>query len=134
MAGVLPYTRINNEVYVLIGEERGGGDKGTWDMFSGRSDKTDTSLKMTAAREAAEESCELIGKMKDIQERMFPLNKSKSSFLMKIEDPENINNDAFTARKKMHQYKSSCYQEKREIKSVKLADFSLMLLSIIMEF
>ncbi|MBA2367721.1 MAG: hypothetical protein H0V82_01700 [Candidatus Protochlamydia sp.] len=129
MAGVLPYTKTNpftgadNEgLWVLVGKEKGGKDKKTWDMFSGKADESDGSLKVSAAREAAEESCELLGKMDSIQKDMFSLNGSKSTFLLEISNPKLITPEIFKARKTEHKYSKSCFQEKSRVKWVKLGD------------
>lgn len=140
MPGVLPFTYINpytgqkgDEAWVLISQERGGSNKGTWDMYSGGKEDKDKvffangeedrarSLAKAAAREAAEESCEMIGIMDKIQEQMFPLNKSKASFLMEIKDITKVNNKEFLRRKKLSAYKRGRYQEKTEAKWVKMA-------------
>jgi ADP-ribose pyrophosphatase YjhB (NUDIX family) len=136
MAGILPYTRINpftgnqgiDDVWVMISQERGGHDKGTWDMFSGKIDKGET-FKEAAIREGAEESCELFGTADQIAKKIFPLNTSKSTFLLKAEELKTIpeittecTNAAYLKRKKWTKFKSGCYQEKTAVKWVKLAD------------
>ncbi len=136
MGGVLPYTRVNpftgnqnvDDVWVMISQERGGSNKGTWDMFSGKMDKGE-SAKETAIRECTEESCELFGTAAQISKKVFPFNKSESTFLLKVEELKSIqeitnkcSNEAFLERKKWSKYKSNCYQEKTAIKWVKMAD------------
>jgi len=129
MGGVLPYTRTNpytgveenNKIWVNLGLERGGPNKGTWDMYSGKADFGESSFD-AAAREAAEESCEMLGTKEAIQKFMYPLNGSQSSFLLKVSNPMEINQEAFKARKLQPKYKRSCFQEKTCMKWVNLAD------------
>lgn len=120
MPGILPYSVINNEVYFLLGKEKGGADKGTWCMLSGKKDASDPSLLMAACREAHEESAGLLGSVDKIAKQAFSLNKSKSTFLLEIKDPKKITNGKFhTARAS---YADPHYREMSDLKWVKAAD------------
>lgn len=55
-AWVLPMYSYNNQKYVLLGREAGGGDKGTYDAFGGKKDPQDDHPTTTAAREFEEEA------------------------------------------------------------------------------
>lgn len=135
MAGILPYTRVNpftgkqgiDDIWVMISKERWGADAGTWDMFSGQVDPGESKAE-AAAREGAEESCEMFGTAKKIAEKMFPLNNSSSTFLLKAEDLKTVgeitkecSNEAYLKRKTSTKYQKPSFQEKTRVKWVKLA-------------
>ena len=70
-AGVLPYGRDGEgRVHVLLGREAHGRDAGKWSAFAGRPEaRLDAaSPLLTAAREAHEESCGLLGSRRALEE------------------------------------------------------------------
>lgn len=135
MPGILPYANFNpmtgtreaDDVWVMISQERGGGNKGEWDFFNGRLDPGETS-KQAAAREGHEESCGLFGKIDELSKKMIGLHNSGSGFLINAEDfkskqeiMEKCTPEEYLKRKKFAKYKAGCYQEKTEVKWVKLS-------------
>ena len=121
MAGVLPYTWHQGIVYVMISEENGGRDRGKWDHFSGQIDKTDRTNRDAAAREGAEESCELFGNASALHKQIVPLNKSESFFLLEVVNPQFRSIAAtFQSRKAMKRFKASKYQEKSKVRWIPL--------------
>lgn len=69
-ASVMPITFFKNkrEMYVLLGRENGGPDKGTWDIWGGKKDPQDKDrASFTAGREFAEETLETAFNVKDAQ-------------------------------------------------------------------
>lgn len=59
-AGILPYIKVNNNVYVLLGKDR----RNKWSDFGGKSEIRDNeNKKYTAAREFFEETCGCISNL-----------------------------------------------------------------------
>lgn len=55
-AGIIPYIKINNSVFYLLGKEKSNGK---WSGFVGNSKVDDLSIPITAIREFNEETCEI---------------------------------------------------------------------------
>jgi hypothetical protein len=136
MAGVLPYITFNpftgtqgiDDVWVQISKEKGGNDKGTYDAYSGKVDPGE-SVETAALREFAEESCGMFGPTEKIAEQMYHMGKSKSTFVLnaeRVKSREEIikgcSSEAFLKRKKLPEYQRGRFQEKTDVKWVKLAD------------
>ena len=61
-AGILPFARdAEGSLFVLLGREAFGADKGLWSGFAGRYDSPDESPLDVASREGFEESMGLLG-------------------------------------------------------------------------
>lgn len=128
MCGILPYSVMNGETYVLIGKERGGSDRHKWDAFSGKRDSGETKTE-AACREGLEESALIIDEehgrnikecLKNIKDKVFHLNHREGTLLLEIKNPEKITNHTFT--KARSHFKDSHYREKKEVQWVKMAD------------
>jgi hypothetical protein len=61
-AGVIPRVRMNGKNYLLLGKEKHGVKKNTFDSFSGKKDRGEKPLQ-TAGREFYEESAAALGKL-----------------------------------------------------------------------
>jgi hypothetical protein len=66
-ASVLPYSRVENQYYFLLGREV---DDGTWSDFGGGVNPEDNNIIYTAARECYEESMGLLGSIEDIYQQI----------------------------------------------------------------
>lgn len=129
MASIIPYTHYHpytgqynkNETWILLSQEKGGNHKGSWEVFSGDIDPCDKTPLDTAAREGAEESCEMIGKIDEIRRKAIPLRASKTHFLLNIKNPKTIHNITFQARKQLPQYRRGRYQEKTQMAWVRFS-------------
>lgn len=78
-AGILPYIKIDNDVYVLLGKDR----RNKWSDFGGKSELRDNeNKKYTAAREFFEETCGCISNLfktsNTLNTRFVKLLKGKS--------------------------------------------------------
>lgn len=61
-AGVVPFSFApDGTLVLLLGREEFGSERGKWSGFAGRPEPYDASRLVTAAREAAEESCGILG-------------------------------------------------------------------------
>jgi len=69
-AGVIPIAIYNKQLYVLLGKEAKGRDKGKYDAFGGGRNKEDKTAKDTAVRECYEESMGFFGSQSYIQKNM----------------------------------------------------------------
>ena len=67
-AGVLPYAHdAAGEVHLLLGREHWGKEAGAWSGFAGKCEACDGGDALrTAAREAFEESCGMLGSLEDL--------------------------------------------------------------------
>jgi|GEM_PF-6297894 len=135
MTGVLPYVNFNpftgernpSDVWVQISQER-GGDVGMYDAYSGKIDAGETK-KEAAIREFGEESCEMFGTAETIAKKIRPMGTSGSTFMLNAEDVkskkeiiEECSAEAYLQRKKLKKYSRGRFQEKSQVKWVKLAD------------
>lgn len=133
MPGILPYVNFNpmtgasgpGEQWVMISRERGGNNRGEWDYFNGSIDPGE-SRKEAAAREGYEESCGLFGTIDQLSDKMMSVNGN--GFLLNAEDLKSKKDiidgctpEEYLKRKKFSKYRDYCYQEKTEVKWVKLA-------------
>ena len=85
-AGVVPVAVYNKQLYVLLGREAKGRDKGKYDAFGGGPNKEDKTPKDTALRECYEESMGFFGSISYIQKNMQLLMPNMDTdFLLKIE-------------------------------------------------
>lgn len=78
-AGILPYIKIDNNVYVLLGKDR----RNKWSDFGGKSELRDNdNKKYTAAREFFEETCGCVSSLfktsHSLNTRYVKLLKGKS--------------------------------------------------------
>lgn len=102
--GVLPYAKVGNKVYFLLGKEKGG-----YSDFGGKPDRGERPME-TAAREAYEESMGFLGSItkikKGIKEKnKFALpNKIGYIYLLRI----NYNKDLPTLFNDVYTYVNKC--------------------------
>ena len=85
-AGVIPIAIYDKQLYVLLGKEAKGRDKGKYDAFGGGRNKKDKTPKDTAVREGYEESMGFFGSRSYIQKNMKQLMPNlETDFILKIE-------------------------------------------------
>lgn len=85
-AGVIPIAIYNKQLYVLLGKEAKGRDKGKYDAFGGGRNKEDKTAKDTAVRECYEESMGFFGSQSYIQKNMKQLMPNlDTDFILKLE-------------------------------------------------
>ena len=124
-AGVLPYYISNDgTAYFLLSKEAAGTAINTWCDFGGKGDAGETAIK-TAAREGWEESRDLLGTKKEIEDKISintPLvNRPQNpyaTFFLKIDNPQKITNKNFKAKK----FSDWSRMEKSKIAWVKAKD------------
>ena len=67
--GVVPFSFAQDgTALLLLGREEFGREAGKWSGFAGRPEAVDASIEEAAAREAAEESCGLLGTREELKE------------------------------------------------------------------
>ena len=85
-AGIIPIAVYNKQLYVLLGKEAKGRDKGKYDAFGGGPNKEDKTPRDTALREGYEESMGFFGSLSYIQKNMKLLMPDlDTDFILKIE-------------------------------------------------
>ena len=85
-AGIIPISVYNNKLYVLLGRESKGIDKGKYDAFGGSSEVKDKTAKDTAVRECYEESMGFFGSCDYIKKNSKLLIPDlDTDFILKVE-------------------------------------------------
>ena len=132
---VLPFTYVNPTTgligpakYVMISQEGGGVEAGKWDAYLGKREVGE-SPRQAAAREGAEESCEMFGSQSELYQNIESMKGSNALFLLDVDKfmtPKQVMDDcsaaAYLKRKKLSKYRAGRFQEKTQAKWVKLAD------------
>ena len=84
-AGIIPVAIHNNKLYVLLGRESKGRDKGKYDAFGGGRNKEDNTPRDTALREGYEESMGFFGTKSYIDKNMrLLMPELETDYILKI--------------------------------------------------
>ena len=85
-AGIIPIAIYNDKLYILLGREAKGRDKGKYDAFGGGPNKEDKTPRDTALREGYEESMGFFGTKSYIDKSMELLMPDlETDFILKID-------------------------------------------------
>jgi hypothetical protein len=103
-AGIIPIAIYNDKLYILLGREAKGRDKGKYDAFGGGPNKEDKTPRDTALREGYEESMGFFGTKSYIDKSMKLLMPDLATdFILKIDytpDTPRLFNNVYRYMKK----------------------------------
>jgi hypothetical protein len=90
-AGITPIAIYKGKLYVLLGREASGKDKGKYSDFAGGVEPGDKSPKETALREAYEESMCFLGTKTEMKKKMKRITPDNATtFVLFIQYNENL--------------------------------------------
>lgn len=119
-ASVLPFAKFpgKTQKYFIVGREAGGADVGTYDAFGGSKDTGEAHPLQTAAREFAEETVDLFGNKKAIEQHI-DINNNNTDIIVANQNKKSVVYVTQFDHQLVRNFKQHFYNARNNAKSYK---------------